>query len=561
MSTRQFPKHTVSTTQPMGGQAGDEWFNPTTNQLYKMLVGNGNSPEWRELAQPSLIASSPTTWTRPQTFNNSVAINGTSGLTMASNAAIKGVSVTDGSTNSAGSNLIIAAGASTGSGTPGDIVFQTAPAGSSGSAVNAIVERMRLTGAGTLSFSNTDVALDKTITAQTVAFDNATSFGMSGGQSTYTLSHTTGSGPNRLLVVSFVGNESGTVGSITYPRGGVATNLTLLGTLVGYPVQSFWYLVNPDSGTNNVFITMSAISYCGFGITTWTNVNQTTPMANYQTTNGTSVSGDISITVPTDINNIVISSLITYNKSNTPSANQTGFWSATSDAAWKAYGYRTVGTSGSAVLTHTLSGGTSSSWSYTGATIQNASSASPVVMSTSASALNLSLGAASSWALATATPALNIGSNLLTLDTVNARVGIGTSSPGYKLTLSTDSAAKPTSNTWTISSDGRIKTILHPYEKGLEEVSSLNPMVYRLNGLYGSQDDGKNHVSVIAQDVVESWPEMVGTYVHEETLEDETIQRTELYNLNTNELQWALVNAVKELSAKVKMLEDKLAAT
>jgi len=283
-------------------------------------------------------------------------------------------------------------------------------------------------------------------------------------------------------------------------------------------------------------------------------------MANYQTNNGSIVSGDVSITVPTAVNNIVISTLIVYNKALPVSTGQTALWSAISDASWKAYGYRASGTSGSLVLTQTLSGATSTAWSYTGVTIQNASSASPVVMSTSASALNLSLGAASTWSLASATPALNIASNLLTLDTVNARIGIGTTSPGYKLTLSADSAAKPTSNTWTISSDGRIKTILQPYEKGLAEVSALNPMVYRLNGLYGSQDDGKNHVSVIAQDVVESWPEMVGTYIHEETLEDETMQRTELYNLNTNELQWALVNAIKELSTKVKVLENKLLA-
>jgi hypothetical protein len=50
-----------------------------------MLVGNGNSPEWRELAQPSLLASSPTTWTLPQTFNtleNKVAeINATASST------------------------------------------------------------------------------------------------------------------------------------------------------------------------------------------------------------------------------------------------------------------------------------------------------------------------------------------------------------------------------------------------------------------------------------------------------------------------------------------------
>ncbi len=39
----------------------------------------------------------------------------------------------------------------------------------------------------------------------------------------------------------------------------------------------------------------------------------------------------------------------------------------------------------------------------------------------------------------------------------NGNVGIGTSSPAYQLQLSRDDAAKPTSNTWTISSDKRVK--------------------------------------------------------------------------------------------------------
>ena len=40
-------------------------------------------------------------------------------------------------------------------------------------------------------------------------------------------------------------------------------------------------------------------------------------------------------------------------------------------------------------------------------------------------------------------------------------VGIGTTSPSYQLQLSTDSAAKPTSNTWTIASDARIGVYLY----------------------------------------------------------------------------------------------------
>lgn len=50
MSTRNYTKHWTSTTQPQTGlQIGDEWFNPTTNRLYKFMVQNGTSPAWTEL--------------------------------------------------------------------------------------------------------------------------------------------------------------------------------------------------------------------------------------------------------------------------------------------------------------------------------------------------------------------------------------------------------------------------------------------------------------------------------------------------------------------------------
>ena len=140
------------------------------------------------------------------------------------------------------------------------------------------------------------------------------------------------------------------------------------------------------------------------------------------------------------------------------------------------------------------------------------------------------------------------------------RVGIGTTSPAYALQLSTDSAAKPTTNTWTISSDARMKTVLGDYETGLSAVKELQPKRYRLNGEYGSVDDGRDHVSVIAQEVQADWPGMVGTYTwHGEDGEGNPVE-TELLNLNTNELQWALVNAAKELSSKVDALTARLEA-
>ena len=135
------------------------------------------------------------------------------------------------------------------------------------------------------------------------------------------------------------------------------------------------------------------------------------------------------------------------------------------------------------------------------------------------------------------------------------RLGLGTSSPGYLLTLASDSAAKPTSNTWTISSDARVKEVIGSYTRGVADIMALEPKRYRLNGAFGSVDDGRVHVSVVAQEAQATWPEMVGTYEHTDKDEDDVETVTELLNLNTNELQWALVNAIKELAQRLEALE------
>jgi len=50
LSSRNYTKHWTSTTRPVTGlQIGDDWFNPTTNRLYKFVVQNGISPAWTEM--------------------------------------------------------------------------------------------------------------------------------------------------------------------------------------------------------------------------------------------------------------------------------------------------------------------------------------------------------------------------------------------------------------------------------------------------------------------------------------------------------------------------------
>jgi|GEM_PF-6486191 len=161
--------------------------------------------------------------------------------------------------------------------------------------------------------------------------------------------------------------------------------------------------------------------------------------------------------------------------------------------------------------------------------------------------------------------------------TTAGNVGIGPwFTPSYQLELSTNSAAKPTSSSWTISSDARIKTVIGDWQPGLATVRQLQPKQYRLNGLYGSVDDGKVHVSVIAQEALPILPEMIGTYQwsptreveeigptgerHTRTEPDPTAEVTTLYNLDTNALQWTLVNAVKELAAQNAAMQVRIDA-
>jgi hypothetical protein len=50
MSSRNYLKHSVSSTQPpLNGNLGDEWYNPTTNKLYKLVANSGVNVQWSEV--------------------------------------------------------------------------------------------------------------------------------------------------------------------------------------------------------------------------------------------------------------------------------------------------------------------------------------------------------------------------------------------------------------------------------------------------------------------------------------------------------------------------------
>jgi hypothetical protein len=135
----------------------------------------------------------------------------------------------------------------------------------------------------------------------------------------------------------------------------------------------------------------------------------------------------------------------------------------------------------------------------------------------------------------------------------NGYGGYFSSGETYSLVVE-QSAAKPGGGSWTATSDSRVKENVKAYTKGLTEILLVNPVDYEYNGLAGTTK-GAKFIGIIAQEIKEIFPETVNTYKAKLNEEDE--EKTELYNFESTALTFALINAVKELNEKIKMLEAK----
>jgi hypothetical protein len=132
------------------------------------------------------------------------------------------------------------------------------------------------------------------------------------------------------------------------------------------------------------------------------------------------------------------------------------------------------------------------------------------------------------------------------------KVGIGTTSPTYQLQLSTDSAAKPSTTTWSITSDRRVKKDIRPYTNGLKIIRGINPVWFKYNGKAGFAEDNQKHIGVIAQEIIKVAPYTVNTFKTKLNPQDK--EETELLNFNPHALIFDLINSVKELDIDIAKL-------
>ncbi len=131
---------------------------------------------------------------------------------------------------------------------------------------------------------------------------------------------------------------------------------------------------------------------------------------------------------------------------------------------------------------------------------------------------------------------------------VGGNVGIGTTSPDMLLTVN-GGADKPSGGSWSTFSDLRLKAVFGPYSKGLTEIVRLNPVWfrYRPGNPLGLPSDSMQ-AGIIAQEVQPVFPETV------------TSSRGGYLEFNMSAIQFAMINAFKELKEKSDLQAEEIAS-
>ena len=149
----------------------------------------------------------------------------------------------------------------------------------------------------------------------------------------------------------------------------------------------------------------------------------------------------------------------------------------------------------------------------------------------------------------------------LSTATVINNVGINVANPIYQLQLSTDLAAKPTSETWIITSDERIKRNIVPADIALcyNNMKQLKLKYFEWDSnVYNSSVTPDRHaLGFIAQDVIKVFPKAV--IVHPTwTFNNTTL--TNFHSLNTDQINKTHIGATQQLITIMEEQKEKITA-
>jgi hypothetical protein len=132
-------------------------------------------------------------------------------------------------------------------------------------------------------------------------------------------------------------------------------------------------------------------------------------------------------------------------------------------------------------------------------------------------------------------------------------VGIGVSaSPGFQLLLGADSAGKPTTSTWSVVSDLRLKQNIEPVkDDSLAILEKLDWIRYEYNGL-ASTPKGDKGIGLVAQVLREQMPEAVRSA--KAKLNETDGAETDVLAIDYHHIIVHSARAIQQLSAEVKRL-------
>lgn len=132
-------------------------------------------------------------------------------------------------------------------------------------------------------------------------------------------------------------------------------------------------------------------------------------------------------------------------------------------------------------------------------------------------------------------------------------IGINTFSPDANLSVS-GTATKTGGGSWATFSDSRLKKDITDFKDGLSVLESINPVRFKYNGLGGYENDGKEYVGVVAQDVQRFAPYMISKV--SKKMRESDAKETDLLMYDGSALTYILVNAVKEQQKQIKKLQS-----
>jgi hypothetical protein len=136
----------------------------------------------------------------------------------------------------------------------------------------------------------------------------------------------------------------------------------------------------------------------------------------------------------------------------------------------------------------------------------------------------------------------------------SGHVGIGLTTMTHQLQVGTDDASKPTTNTWTVTSDRRTKDQIEPYTSGAAVLRRLRAKTFVFNGLAGTEA-GVRGVGFIAQDLARIAPEMVTKTRGKLRVSDK--RETVIYAYQGHNLPFLLLNGWQDHDARIAALEGK----